>query len=412
MRPRRHDMKHYLLSLLLVSTLLLGSEGKPVGIWCGRNGQRLTELIRATVLNPQWSSNKALSTDYSGKDFDSCSAVIYLMGGGSPVVWRDWNQTMIAEAERFVEKGGTLLLLIDGAINPGGKTRPFERLLGAEEWNDFSGRAELHKEWKECGNIPQVHEHMLSGKGRFAALKKLTTAKMLIGNESGAVAAENRLGKGRVLFINVRLTESLTPYTQPYNRHANAALEQFFPFARRLHAFLMEAKPALSDEKRERWEMRPLGPTPDKTPWKKATPRPVTSKRRYIPLSGTPLTLIKEGKTKALIVIGEQPGDKAGAEILNSLLQKMSGTRLPLAGTKEIKQESGKWMYKGEPFECRIHFASADEIEISVQGNDICLASQSPAQSAYAFLHEALGYRMLWPGKSGEVYEEIGRAHV
>ena len=203
-------MKRFAAAVMLAA-LMLGAGEKPVGVWCGYTGQRLTELIRNTALNPQWSEDKPKQKDFTGKDdFNSCSAVVFMLGFGKPA-WRGWTAARISEAEKFVENGGTLIVLVDGGTNPGGPVKAFARLFGAKNWGEFTGKAGFPAEdWKECGIIPQVHEHMLGGEKKYAALKDLTTAKMLIGNGSGALAVENRLGKGRVLFMNVRLSESLS----------------------------------------------------------------------------------------------------------------------------------------------------------------------------------------------------------
>ena len=397
-------MKRFpVLLLFLLGALLLGAGDKPVGVWRGYTGHRLTELVQATVLNPQWTADKPVRKEFAGKDFESCAAVIYLLGFGK-LNWRDWKPAQIAAAEKYVENGGTLIFLFDGIRNPGKTTGAFARLLGAKNWNEFTGKAEFAGGWQECGVIPQVYEHMVSGKNNYAALKDLTSARMLIGNESGALAAENRLGKGRVLFMNVRLSESFTPYVQPYNRHANAALEQYFPFARKIHEFVMGADPALSAEKRERWEMRPLGPAPDKAVWKKPVVRPISSARKYEKLDGEPLKLVENGEPKALIILGTQPGDRSGANVLNNLLRKMSGATLPTVVEKAIRPVDGKWQWRGKLYDCRIVFAAAEKNEIRAQGNTIRIGSPNPVQGTHTFLREALDYRMLWPGKSGEVY--------
>lgn len=402
-------MKRFAAAVMLLGALMLGAGEKPVGVWCGRNGQRLTELVRKTVLNPQWSEEKPVQKDFSAKDrFDSFAAVIFMLGFGKPV-WRGWTSAQIAAAEKYVKDGGTLVLLLDGAADPGGATGAFARLIGARSWGEFTGKAGFPAEdWKACGAIPQVHEHMLSGKKRYAALKDLTTAKMLIGNGSGALAAENRLGKGRVLFMNVRLSESLTPYVQHHNRHANAALEQFFPFARKIHEFVMSAKPALSTEKRERWDWKPLGPAPDQAAWKKPAVRPVKSARKYEQLPGEPLKLVENGEPKALIILGPLPGDRGGANVLNNLLKKMSGATLPAVPEKAVKVVDGKWQWRRKLYDCRIVFAAAGKEDIRAEGNTIRIGSSNPVQGTYTFLREALGYRMLWPGKAGEVYT-VGR---
>ncbi|MBO4647663.1 MAG: DUF4838 domain-containing protein [Lentisphaeria bacterium] len=400
-------MKKLISLLLTVTAAAVWAGGKPVGVWQGYTWNRVGELVRATVLNPQWSPDKPVEKLFKGQDFDSCSAVVYLHGGNVPLRFREWKKEQIAAAEKYVENGGLIVFVTNGALNPGGKTGPLEKLLGAKNWGEFTGKAEIRADdWKQCGQIPQVFEHMLSGKDKFAALKDLTTAKMLIGNQSGALVAENKLGRGRVLFINVRLTESLTPYVQPGGRHANAALEQYMPFARKIHAELMTASPALSKEKRELWDCRPLGPAPQKAEWKKPKEKPLVSHRKFEELPGAPIQLIVNGQPRGIIVTG-RVGEKGAAETLNALLQKMSGTTLPFAAAKAVAENEGKWRWRGKIWDFKIEFAETAQIEIKAQGNTIIIGTP-PGKAilgVQTFMREALGYLMLWPGQAGEIYQ-------
>ena len=87
-----------------LGALLAGAEEKTVGVWCGYTGQRLTELMRKTVLNPQWSADKPKQKDFTAKDdFNSCSAVIFMLGFGKPV-WRDWKPAQIAAAAQTANR--------------------------------------------------------------------------------------------------------------------------------------------------------------------------------------------------------------------------------------------------------------------------------------------------------------------
>ena len=395
-----------ILGLLLLGTMAVWGAGKPVGIWQqGNDVQRIGFLLRDTALNPQWSADKPVEKACNGRNFDAFDAVIYLHGPKNQLKFREWKKENIAAAEKFVEKGGLLVILADGTGNPGGSTGAMARLLGAKSWNVFTGKAEIAAEdWKDCGRIPQVFDYMLGGKMGFAALKDLTTARGLIGNGSGWLAVENKLGKGRVLFLNVRLTESLTPYVQPYNRHANAALEQLFPFMKKIHAELMSMSPALSEEKREQWDYRPLGPASVKTSWKKPEIRKVVSARKYESLAGDPLVLIDNGTPKALIVLGKNT-EKPGSRLLNDVLRKMSGTELPWAMSGAVAEENGKWKWHGKSYGIKIVFESAPTVKIRAEGNLIRIGAPSLSTGIYSFLREALGYRMLWPGESGEVFK-------
>ena len=396
-------MKKLALILLLAAAAVQG-KSLPVGLWQGHAWQRLGFLFQDTALNPQWTADKPVCKVFDGKDFASCAAVVDIHGEKDTLKFREWKKDQIAAAEKYVENGGLLLILVNGARNQGGATGPFAKLLGAKSWSTFTGRAEIVDDgWKECGKIPQVFEYMLSGKMQFAALKELTTAKPLIGNGSGWIAAENRLGKGRVLFLNARLTESLTPYRQPYNNHANAALEQLFPFMKKLHAELMSAGPELSKEKRELWDYHPTGPKPVKEPWPKPKIRPVVSARKYEKLSGPALPLVADGKAACLIVTSD-PHDRAPARALNELLRKMSGTELPVGNAGAVTGENGKWKWHGKIFETKLVFEKKPVIDIRAEGNLIRIGAPDRNLGIQSFLREALGYRYLWPGKNGEVY--------
>ena len=403
-----------LFSVLLLGALTALAGGKPVGIWQGNSWQRLGELFSATALNPQWSPDKPVTKILSAKnkDFDSCAAVVYLHGGGNPLRFREWKPNDASALEKYVEKGGLLIILADGAQNPGTKNGAFTKLLGAKKMGEFTGKAEIKADdWKPCGEIPQVFEHMLGGEGKRAALTELTTAKMLIGNDSGAIVAENKLGSGRVLFVNVKLTESLTPYSQPYNRHANAALEQLFPFMKKLHAELMTTSPALSKEKRELWDYQPLGPKAVKPVWAKPAKKPIASARKYEKLSGEPIKLVVDGEPKG-IILQQKVGDKGAAETLNALLKKMSGAELPIASGSAVSQAGNKWKWRGKVWDFKIELPLADKVSIKAEGNLITLAGPSQSMAVYSFMREALGYRMLWPGKDGEVYKTAKTVEV
>jgi len=391
-------------SVLLLGALTALADGKPVGVWQGNSWQRLGEIFYATALNPQWTHDKPVRKVFTAKDhdFESCAAVVYLHGAGNPLRFREWKKNDVDAAEKYVENGGLLIFLADGAQNPGTKNGAFTKLLGAKKMGEFKGKAVIKAEdWKPCGAIPQVFEHMLLGDAKRAALTELTTAKTLIGNESGAIVAENKLGKGRVLFINVRLTESVTPYRQHYHQAANVALEQLFPFMKKIHAELMTMSPELSKEKRELWDSTPTGPKMNQKEWEKPPLKPVVSNRKYEKLPGNPIRLIVDGKPNAVIVI--QKARKDSAAVLNRVLKIMSGTELPVAAEDAVTEDGGKWKFKGQLLDCKIVFAPGPKIDIKAQGNTIVLGGNNDLHATYTFLREALGYRMLWPGDCGEV---------
>ena len=204
--------------LLTLFAVCSAFAAKPVGVWKGLAWQRIGELVNATVFSPQWHQDKPLTTDFTGKEFAKVSAVVYMHGFNQVFRFREWKKNTIKEMETFVSNGGVLVILIDGA--PRGD---MSKLLGANKYADMSGKVEIKDQsWADCGKIPEVFQHMLkpattqNAKAQpLIALSGLTTAKTIIGNDSGAIVAVNQLGKGKVYFINVRLTEAKTSFPLP-----------------------------------------------------------------------------------------------------------------------------------------------------------------------------------------------------
>ena len=220
------SIKKLLLLLLAVAATGVFA-AKPVGVWNGLAWQRVGELVNATVFSPQWHKDKPLKINFIGKEFDKVSAVVYLHGFNQIFRFREWKKDTIKNMETFVSNGGVLVILVDGAPRPPSVTKvgDMSKLLGATKYADISGKVEIKdKSWAECGKNPKVFEHMLAPKTTqgapakpLIALSGITTAKTIIGNASGAIVAVNQLGKGKVYFINVRLTESASSFPLPRN---------------------------------------------------------------------------------------------------------------------------------------------------------------------------------------------------
>ena len=420
------------LAALMVSAV---SAAKPVGVWKGNSWNRLGELVNATVFNPQWHKDKPLTVNFTGKEFDKVSAVVYLHGNNL-FRFREFNKTNIAAMEKFVSNGGVLLILVDGGSDPGvSNTRLMAKLLGAKKFTRLSSVPELKDpSWKDCVAASEVFEHMLApranakksepavsaGSSRainatpaksdlanMIALTGLTTAKPIIGDASGATVTVNQLGKGKVYFVNVRLTESHTKYWQHYHDAANAAWEQYLPFAKKFHSILMSVKPALSKEKREIWDPTPLGPKASPAKITPRTPKKLVSARKYEKLNGAPLVLVANGKPQALL-IARRVGERAAFDTLNNLLVKMAGAsaKLPQPAPKAVGAKGDKWSWRRQAYATKIQFEVSPKVEITASGNTITISAPSPVIGIQTFMREALGYRMLWPGKDGEVYNK------
>lgn len=436
----------HLAVLLLTSVMFSASAAKPVGIWKGNSWNRLGELVIGTVFNPQWTKDKPLTVNFTGKEFNKVSAVIY-MHGTNPLRFREWNKNNIPAMEDFVKNGGTLVIIVDGAITAGNSnTGTMATLLGAKNLTPLKGKPQIvDKSWANCGAIPEVFMHMLApmqldAKGNpqlqgtanttpaisatpnaaptakaapltpdkvvqkpLIALSGLTTAKTIIGNANGAIVAVNSIGKGKVYFINVRLTQSYTSYRQPYNQIANAAWEQYLPFAQKIHSIVMAAKPALSTEKREIWDPKPLGPKARPLTVNPRTPAKLVSARKFTKLPGQDIVLIADGKPQALMV-NTMRGTGDAFATLNNLLFKMSGTRLPVAAQKAVGSKDGGWSWKRNVYPVKIVFAKSAHVEIIASGNTITISAPELSLGVQTFMREILGYRMLWPGEDGECF--------
>ena len=413
-------MKAIKFLLVAAATAMVTSlfAAKPVGVWNGLAWQRIGELIDATVFSPQWHKDKPLKIKFTGTEFDKVSAVVYRHGFNQIFRFREWKKDTIKKMETFVSKGGVLIILIDGAPRPPNVTKvgDMSTLLGATKYADISGKVEIKdKSWADCGKTPEVFQHMLKPEKTqnapakpLIALSGLTTAKTIIGNASGAIVAVNQLGKGKVYFINVRLTEAKSSYPLPRRYVINAEWKQYLPFAKKIHQAILEAKPALSKEKREIWDPIPLGPKAQKTIFTPRKPVKLVSARKVKKLKGNSLPLVVDGKPRALLITGGTgaSGTPGAYGILNSLLKKMSGTVLPLPNPRAVSEKNGKWMWRGQAYDTKVIFKAADHVRIIASGNLITISTPagSPELGIYTLMRECLGYRMLWPGEDGEVY--------
>ena len=409
-------MKFVKTLLTFVAALVLSTAfaaGKPVGLWEGNSSGRLAEMVKVTVFNPQWHKDKPLTVKFTGKEFSKVSAVVYMHGFNNIFRFREWNKGMIKNMETFVSNGGVLVILIDGAPRPPSVTKvgDMSKLLGATKFVNFSGKVEiLDKEWAECGKKKEVFEHMLNPKTTknkasepIIALSGLTTAKTIIGNDKAATVTVNQFGKGKVYFVNVRLTESLTRFPQPYYQTANAEWDQYLPFAKKIHEIILSVDPALSKEKREIWDPRPLGPKASKPVIKARGAKALTSNRKYAKLGGKELLLVENGAPKALL-IARRVGERGSFEALNRVLEKMSGVKCPLPSPKAVHAKGENWSWQRKLYPTKIEFEVSPKVEIKAEGNTITISAPNSSIGIHTFMREVLGYRMLWPGKDGEVF--------
>ena len=166
--------------LSIFGVLLAGAAvfaAKPVGIMRGMGCDGLSELISATVFNPQWTHDKPLHIKFNGNEFNKISTLIYIHGN-SVFRFRKFDKNFIADLEKFVANGGTFITLINGGTYAGeANTKAMAKLLGAEKFVVFDSNAKiLDPAWKDCGKNPDVFEHMLAPK--YVENGKLTSKKV------------------------------------------------------------------------------------------------------------------------------------------------------------------------------------------------------------------------------------------
>ena len=395
-------MKKILFAVMFAALSL--SAAKPVGLWYRNSWQRVGELLKATLFNPQWTHDKpAYEVIGKGMNFDNYAAVVSMYGFNNPLSPKEWSKTEIAAAENYVKNGGVILFIFDGAV--GSKSTAvgnMEKLFGVKSYGTFEGKAEIKAaDWKSCGEIPLVYKKMLGG-DKYTTLSNLTTARMIAGNKSGALIAENSIGKGKVYFINVRLTHSAVNYRRPGSGAINADLDQLYPFIKKFHAILMDTKCKIIKDNRELWSYTPTGPGPVNDESVLPARKEVKSNRKFEKLPGDPLNIASNGQPKAIFMVGK--GFKEGFNNFNRVIKLISGVELPYVASSAVKEENGKWKYRGKLYDTKIHFSFAKNVSIVASGNTISIQAPSLSNGLHTFLREAFNYRVLWPGDCGEVY--------
>ena len=402
-------MKRFFAIALLAGCFCQLAAAAPVCVWASRRAPRLHLLLEETLFRPQWTLDTPEKVMFKGRSFSNAAAIMYI-AENAVLKLEPGKEPFFSQIKKFVSDGGTFIMLADGAPVPRNKnTGKLGELLGAGKWQAFTGKAEIKDpRFAECGKIPEVFKHMLaaSAKEPRAALGALQgSAKVLIGNASGALAVENKFGKGRVFFINIRLTESFTSYNQPYHNCANVALEQLFPFVKTIYSILAQSGVSMKKENRELWDNVPLGRAAKVVRPRPRSEKPLVSARKYQELSGNPLVLVKDGRAQALI-INSPRGIREGVDAFNAVIKKISGTTLPIASPEAVSEKNGAWLWHRKSYPVKIEFKTDKKITISAKGNTLTITAPNASLGFQTFMREALGYRMLWPGELGEVYRK------
>ena len=98
------SIKKLAILLLALFAVCSAFAAKPVGVWRGLAWQRMGELIDATVFSPQWHKDKPLTVNFTGKEFDKVSAVVYMHGFNQIFRFRERRRLLPLESQRISEK--------------------------------------------------------------------------------------------------------------------------------------------------------------------------------------------------------------------------------------------------------------------------------------------------------------------
>jgi hypothetical protein len=194
--------------------------------------------------------------------------------------------------------------------------------------------------------------------------------------------------------------------------------------AERLAALVEAAKPETVPTKREPWGYTPLG-APAKGPERTgplAAKRPLPALRHERVATGEALTLVQDGKARAVIVLPAKPSSalRAAADDLVDALARISGATVPIiAAGAPVAGDTVRIVLGGDerwPSEvvARVKTLPPEGFvqrtlgqAIHLAGSDVGqggLALTGTAHGVYDFIERQLGVRWLWPGEAGTVF--------
>lgn len=229
---------------------------------------------------------------------------------------------------------------------------------------------------------------------------------------------------GKVHWLSKSYLASKTPYQQKEGR-LNADWNDLKMNLMPLHQILLECNTDLIQDKREKWDPVPLGPSGAASFRKVQKPlKPLKSARVFRDLEGETVTISE--KTLILLPVASAPGIHGyrveAARRLQELLKKSAGLQLDFAYEHQVKIQQNanalQAVWRNKSFDTLISigdtdFAKAQKHKMSQLGDDgigmiiadsaICLFGREPRDAVHAFATESLGFRWLWPGELGEI---------
>jgi hypothetical protein len=390
---------------------------RPVAVFGGKNDVQV--VIHSSLLPP----DAAYDIPYKDggawlepSEFSKYAAVVVCYLGRKD----RWNDAQLKEAERYVQKGGHLILLSNAPsfLVRGREFKKLEPLLGAAAGDEV----------KEGGKILMPSDPLLKGVNPAdcdwafsgSALGKLTTARALAGTEEAATVSVNDYGKGQVVFVGEQIFRVMA------DRAQGLALRQVITNA------ILASNPTQNPSKREAWIPKPLGPHIEPAAAEAAPMRrQLTPTRKILPVSGQPVTLVRDGKAQAVIVTADQPSSAAreAAKVIQANLKRMSGAELPIIAEGKLKArrqgenlqadgaQAQSFILVGQSKLAAEYGIDSSKLpyegyQIKTAGNVLLVAGRDSRENGLALtgtrhgaytLLEQLGFRWLWPGDVGTV---------
>jgi len=193
-------------------------------------------------------------------------------------------------------------------------------------------------------------------------------------------------------------------------------------------ALMLAAFPAVAQntDPRQNWGLQPLGPNVPPLEYKAAEKkRSLQTRFKSVPVNGEKLTLAQNNRAQATIVVpagsSSKDSSRVAAAVLQEAWQKISGAKLPIVAEDKLSATAaaGTLISLGETELAKKAGISAADLEadgyrlqtqgktLFIVGNDQSkgMAVNGTRSGAYALLERHFGYRWLWPGADGEVFE-------
>lgn len=192
-----------------------------------------------------------------------------------------------------------------------------------------------------------------------------------------------------------------------------------------LAAFPSVAQNTATDP-RQNWGLQPLGPNVPPLEVKPAEKkRSLQTRLKVVPASGEKLTLAQDNRPLATLVVpaasSTKDSSRLAAGVLQEAWEKISGAKLPIVTEDKLSATAaaGTLVSLGDTELAKKAGISAAGLQaegyrLQTQGKTLFIVGNDQGKGfavngtrngAYALLERHFGYRWLWPGADGEVFE-------